>query len=230
MIIAGVDGSKNSTAIVKFTLDDKTLEILDIDYIGFVDVARIAKLDDKLVFYKKKDYTSNIKKHDFMCETLDPFLDNIDYISYEGYAFGGKGSVFDVAETIGTLKYKSYNKGSKIRVYAPGQIKKYFACNGTASKLVMGETYYEFDEEKKIDLSHLPVVDKNKDVKPTSDIIDAYAITFLLLEELRVRHGLKDLQSLHEDDKFKLKRIEVFNTVLKQSNENILVRDFASKD
>ena len=230
MIIAGVDGSKNSSAIVKMTIDDKTLEIIDIDYKGFIDVARISKTDDKLVFYNKKEYKSNIKKHAFMCDELDPYLDNIDYIAYEGYAFGGKGNVFDVAETIGTLKYKSYDKGSNIRVYAPGQIKKYFAFNGNANKQVMGEAYYNFDEDKKLDLSHLPIVDKNKDVKPTSDIIDAYAIAYLLLEELRVRHGIKQLPDLHEDNAKKLKRIEVFNAVTTKTEENVLVRGFAHKE
>lgn len=230
MIISGVDSSKNSTAIVKLNVDDDSLEINSIDYLAFCDVKKWADKDDRIIFYKKADYKNNIKKHDFMITHMAAYLNDIDYIAYEAYAYGGSGNTFDVAETCGTLKYLSYNKGSNIRVYAPGQIKKYFAFSGSATKLDMGQAYYNWTEEPKLDLSHLAVVDKNKDVKPTSDIIDAYATAVLLLNELRVRHGLKTIKDLHPDKKLNLKRIEVFNAVSKQFDENILVREFTIKE
>lgn len=105
--------------------------------------------------------------------TLDKVHD-CDAIFIEGYAFAGKGLVFQIGENTGTMKtllYAAYNRHITESI-PPKTIKKFATDNGNASKQLMQEA---FIEETQFDLK-LSLEETAKQTSPSSDIIDAYFI------------------------------------------------------
>lgn len=94
-------------------------------------------------------------------------------IFLEGYSFGSKGVVFNIAENTGVLKNKLYLRPGfcSINVVPPTTIKKFATGKGNANKELMHEA---FIKETKFN------IDKHFDCtigeSPISDIIDSYYI------------------------------------------------------
>jgi len=221
MIICGIDYSISSPAVVKAVLDDD-YEIKDIDYLSFSSTKKQCKLDDKLVHNVKKDFRNDMERFIFLKDEVEQFIysdpdTTPSYIAIEGYAMGGMGKVFNIAEATALTKHMIYENGSPLRTYTPSAIKKFATGNGTSGKVSMFKKFME-EENPFINLNHLDEL-KN----PQEDIIDAYWIMRLLQTELKLRAGIITLRDLTS------KQIEVFNAVSKANPQNLLVRDFVQK-
>ena len=239
MIICGLDYSMNSPGVVKAKLD-KNLDVTELTYRGVTSVKKVAKLDENIIFYDKKQFPDSIAKAIWMADRLLGFMCNCDvdgvsggmvkhtlsvpdYCAMEGYAMGAKGQVFNIAESTMTTKLGLYRNEIALRIYSPSTIKKFATGRGggkganKVDKTVMDAYYEKIDMKDRLDLSHLPVAKV-----PKEDIVDAYYSMKLLQMELKLRYGLIDLKSLP------LHMIETFNRVTKANPENILVRPFIS--
>jgi len=219
MILAGIDCSINSPAY--FTAEfDENFDIVreTYDWYAFTTVQKTAVCDwDQIAYFKKKQFSSGIEQMVWMRDKIvDRLLDeHHDYIAMEDYAFAGTGRVFQIGEMAQTIKLPIYEAGIPLRLYTPSQIKKLATGYGNADKIRMEQSYvadgvHYFD--------HLP-----EHKNPKEDLIDAYYITMLLALELKIRHGIVQVQDLP------LKQIEIFNQVSKANPLNILVRDFIQK-
>ena len=219
MFICGVDYSISSPAVVKAELDDD-FEIKGIDYLSFSSTKKNCKLDERLVHNVKKDFRNDTERFQFLRDNVERFMydeNQPEYVAIEGYAMGGMGKVFNIAEATMLTKAMIYDKGTPLRTYTPSAIKKFATLKGDAGKVSMHKYFME-DSQEFLKLNHLDDL-KN----PQEDIIDAYWIMKLLQTELQLRNGLIELKSLHP------KRIEVFNAVSKSNPQNILVREFIQK-
>ena len=219
MFICGIDYSISSPAVVKAELD-ANLDIVGIDYVSFTSTLKNCKLDYRLHHNVPKNFRNDLERFQFLRDTIEEFMycHNIpSYVAFEGYAMGGMGKVFNIAEATALSKSMIYDKNTPIRIYTPSAIKKFATGNGTSGKVTMFQKFVE-EEQNFLTVSHLPEL-KN----PQEDIIDAYWIMKLLQTELQLREGIITLRELDR------KKIEVFNAVSKSNPQNILVRDFIQK-
>jgi len=219
MFICGIDYSISSPAVVKAELDDN-YEIKGIEYLSFSSTKKQCKLDENIVHNAKKDFRNDMERFQFLRDKVEGFIYNGDdptYIAIEGYAMGGMGKVFNIAEATVLTKSMIYDHGTPLRIYTPSAIKKFATSNGTAGKVTMFKQFLE-EESPFLQLNHLDEL-KN----PQEDIIDAYWIIRLLQTELKLREGIITLRELNS------KQIEVFNAVSKSNPQNILVRGFIQK-
>jgi len=93
-------------------------------------------------------------------------------IFIEGYSFGSKGAIFNIAENTSILKHYLWNASLSYDTLAPTQIKKYATDKGNANKEAMQEA---FVTETGIELKSL-LGQTEKQWNPSSDLIDAYYI------------------------------------------------------
>ena len=68
-----------------------------------------------------------------------------DIVFMEGYAYGAKGHVFDIAECTGIIKYQFYHLGEGLRyvIVPPTLLKKYLTGKGVAPKDIMIKEVYK---------------------------------------------------------------------------------------
>lgn len=99
-------------------------------------------------------------------------------VCIEGYAFCGRGAVFDIGENTGLLKHKMWKNDIKYFIAPPKTIKKYFSGSGNASKEMMHEA---FKEKTGVDVSE--IFKAKPDKSPISDIVDSYAILCYGIDE-----------------------------------------------
>jgi Holliday junction resolvasome RuvABC endonuclease subunit len=91
----------------------------------------------------------------------------------EGYSFGSKGMVFNIAEAMGMYKYRLFMQtGQHVRLVAPSTVKKYATTKGNAKKPQMVES---FIAETGV-LLHDILGKRSLTVSPISDIVDSYYI------------------------------------------------------
>jgi len=221
MIICGIDYSISSPAVVKAVLDDN-YKITSIDYLSFSSVKKQCNSDMKLVYNNRKDFRHDMERFQFLRDNVEQFIyndhENIpSYIAIEGYAMGGMGKVFNIAEATALTKCMIFDRGTPLRIYTPSEIKKFATLSGDAGKVSMFKAFKE-ENSPFINLDHLEEM-KN----PQEDIIDAYWIMKLLQTELKLRFGMCELKSLNH------KQIEVFNAVSKSNPQNILATEFIQK-
>lgn len=90
----------------------------------------------------------------------------------EGYAFGARGRVFNLAENTGLLKHKLHRAGIPIHVVEPTKVKKIGSGMGNASKERMCDA---FTAETGIDMKAL--FGQSGDLgSPVTDVVDAYFV------------------------------------------------------
>ena len=217
MIIAGCDLSKNSPGIVKLILDDTTLDIIDVQSLGFTSVKKNEQAG--VVFYKKTEFNYSQDQFLMIENCIFNFLKDATYIALEDYAYGGSGNITDLAEFCGIFKLKQFLDGKKIRIYDIPSIKIFGTGKGNSDKLSMYQ-YFLKHQGMKPNISTMPPVTKGSGVSPTSDIVDAFWIASFLQLELKLRRGLIKLMSLEEE------KIKLFNRVTKHQPQNVLVTDF----
>lgn len=215
MLIAGLDISLTSTGMVKFNIDNE-YNIIDIKWEGFTDKKWINKEYSQFNYYKKFD--CYLDRSLWMKNIIDNFCKDVEYIAIENYSFGSDTMSFHIGEFTGLIKMMLYLNNKKIRLYDIISIKKYATSKGTASKLEIINNYrsnncLSFDNN---------FIDRmiGPSYNPLSDIIDAYYITDLLYNEIRLRKGVINLKDLDEN------KIWIFNRVTKNQKENILSTNF----
>lgn len=228
--IAGLDISKNSTGCTKFFLDDELKMTDHVNYLGFTTTKKHefeSSTESRVIHYRKDQFKDSFQKNYWFKDRILNFIAECDFVAIEGYAYQGKGDVFDIAEFTSLIKNSIYDLGIKMRIYDPNSIKM-FTVKGNADKLDMYEAMKKYDKSATgFDLSLLPVVEekhRKKGVSPTSDIVDSYFIARLLWQELKLRKGLQRLKELPEET------IRVFNRVSEAYPTNILDQDFISKE
>ena len=117
-------------------------------------------------------YTTETQRHDQISDwALSVIGTTIHNIFIEGYSFGSKGLVFNLAENMGTLKHKLYKLNKRFDSIVPGQVKKNATGKGNADKLKM---YEQFVKDTKIDL--MKEFDQSKLNNPVTDIVDSYYV------------------------------------------------------
>ena len=117
-------------------------------------------------------YTSQTQRHDQISDWAISIIDNTtSNIFIEGYSYGSKGLVFNLAENMGTLKHKLYKLNKRFQVIVPGQIKKNATGKGNADKQKM---YDQFIADTGINLVNK--LDLSKLNNPVTDIVDSYYI------------------------------------------------------
>jgi hypothetical protein len=117
-------------------------------------------------------YTSQVQRHDQISDwAYDIVGDSIDNIFIEGYSYGSKGLVFNLAENMGILKHKLYKANKKFEVIVPGVIKKNATGKGNADKLKM---YEQFVKDTGVDL--MKIYEQKKLNNPVTDIVDSFYI------------------------------------------------------
>ena len=117
-------------------------------------------------------YTTEQQRHDQISDWALSIIDTaIGNIFIEGYSFGSKGLVFNLAENMGTLKHKLYKLNKRFQSIVPGQIKKNATGKGNADKLKM---YEQFKEDTGVEL--VKEFEQTKLNNPVTDIVDSYYI------------------------------------------------------
>ena len=99
MKIAGQDLSISSSGIIVETLDDKTLDVLDVQYYGFTNKKKIEQ--DHILYYNNKDFNSDYAKYNWMRNQILDWTRDCEYIATEDYAYGKSGAlgqIFSLAE------------------------------------------------------------------------------------------------------------------------------------
>ena len=172
MKIAGADLSISSSGIIVEELDDKTLDILDVQYYGFTSKKKLEQ--EHILYYNNKDFNSDYAKYNWMKSKILEWTKDSSYVAVEDFAYGKSGAlgmIFSLAEFEGNIKLAWVDLGKKLRLYSVNSNKKFFSGYGLSDKIGMKDAFYKW-KEKKPDLSTLPIVDNGKGVGPTSDIID----------------------------------------------------------
>jgi len=117
-------------------------------------------------------YTSETQRHDQISDWAISIIDTaIGNIFVEGYSFGSKGLVFNLAENMGALKHKLYKLNKRFESIVPGQVKKNATGKGNADKLKM---YEQFVKDTDIDL--MKEFDQTKLNNPVTDIVDSFYV------------------------------------------------------
>ena len=219
----GADLSISSSGIIVEEIDDKTLDILDVQYYGFTNKKKLEQ--DHILYYNNKDFNSDYAKYNWMKDKIMEWTKDIEYVSVEDFAYGksaAMGQIFSLAEFEGNIKLKWIELGKKMRLYSVNSNKKFFSGYGLSDKIGMRDAFDKWTE-KKPDLSSLPEVDNGKGVSPTSDICDAYALCEFLRCELKLRAGIIQLHQLPKH------QIECFNIVTKECPTGMLTAPFITK-
>ena len=209
--------------IIVEEIDDKTLDIIDVQYYGFTSKKKLEQ--EHIIYYNNKDFKNDYDKYTFMKNHILNWLKDTTYVAIEDYAFGKTGAlgqIFSLAEFEGNIKLGLFEEGKKLRFYSINSNKKFFSGYGLSDKIGMKDAFYKWNK-KKPDLSTLPIVDNGKGVGPTSDICDAYALCEYLRMELKLRAGLVQLHELPKH------QIECFNICTKEHPQGLLVAPFIEK-
>lgn len=220
MQIAGQDLSISSSGIVVETIDDNTMDILDIKFYGFTSKKKLEMTN--ILYYNNKNFNSDYAKYNWMKNNILNWTKDCTYIAVEDFAYGKSGAmgqIFSLAEFEGNIKLAQVERGQKMRLYSVNSNKKFFSSYGLSDKIGMYQAFEKW-QDKKPDLSLLPEVDSGKGVSPTSDIVDAFALCEYLRMELKLRAGIVQL---HELQKY---QIECFNTISKECPQGMLVAPF----
>lgn len=172
-MIAGIDYSMTAPSICICEADE--FDIKDCKFRYLTTVSKYVDSYDggKYVGSDIGAYTSPMERFTMISNWAVANLMEFDCldIGLEGYSMGSKGKVFDIAENTGLLKYKLWNDGYDVGIYAPTTIKKFATGKGNAKKEDMLSS---FEEETGIDLLELFEMKTLK--SPVSDIVDSYYI------------------------------------------------------
>lgn len=74
---------------------------------------------------------------DFILKKIIEFLDNIEFVAIEDYAYSAYGSMTNLAELCGVVKYYLYKKEKPFLLLATTVLKKFVMGKGNAPKAAM---------------------------------------------------------------------------------------------
>jgi len=143
MKICGIDPSMKSSGQVVMTLDDDTLDVVDIQFYGYTHTKMYA-IDEGNVhieFLGSYDSCRNRCIPDRQEQTfgiIRKHLDGVSFVGMEDYATSKakkeSGSILQIAEFCGGIRYMMYTMGIGIINFGIGQIKRFATGNGDAGK------------------------------------------------------------------------------------------------
>ena len=171
MFLVAIDWSKNGSGITKYnTLTGK------MDYLTFSSVKK--NVSDHIKFLPKKDFKNDWDQIKFMTDIVLDFIPKGSPIIIEGYSFGSVGSVFDIAESCGVMKWRLITEHDcKFMEVPPTTIKKWATGSGGADKVKMTNAYFNLTSIP-FELTHL-----SKFKSPQNDIIDSFWMLDLLINK-----------------------------------------------
>jgi hypothetical protein len=123
-----------------------------------------------------QDYVADVDRFDSISDWAINLCVGASEIAVEGYSYGSKGKVFNLAENMGIFKHKLYKAGVPVTVIEPSKAKKLATGKGNADKQAM---YEAFSKETNTDL--LITFEQKTLSNPVTDIVDSYYILKSLL-------------------------------------------------
>ncbi len=143
MKICGIDPSIKSSGQVVMTLDDATLDVKDIQFYGYTTTKMYA-IDEGNVHIA---YLGNYDSYSSRCipdrqeqtyGIIGSHLDGVSFVGMEDYATSKtkkeSGSILQIAEFCGGIRYMLYTMGLGIINFGIMQIKRFATGNGNAGK------------------------------------------------------------------------------------------------
>ena len=180
MRILGIDASILGTGFTLMEINDE-YKTTDIKFLGFTQKKKLEYHSENLhICLLGKDY-SDYPYHyrgkiilDFIKKYYD--ISNIDFMAIEDYAFGANGHVFNIAETIGSIKNEFYVSNIPYKKYPPSTIKQFATGKGNSDKVFMGMAFRGLQNGLLTNLEDY--------VSPKGDLVDSFWIAQLLRFEL----------------------------------------------
>lgn len=118
-----------------------------------------------------QDYVADVDRFDSISQWAINLCVGASDVAVEGYSFGSKGKVFNLAENMGIFKHKLYKAGVPLTVIEPSKAKKLATGKGNADKATM---YKAFSEETNTQLVF--TFNQKSLTNPVTDIVDSYFI------------------------------------------------------
>lgn len=118
-----------------------------------------------------QNYIQDVDRFDSISEWAIKLCIGASDVAVEGYSFGSKGKVFNLAENMGIFKHKLYKAAIPLTVIEPSKAKKLATGKGNADKALM---YEAFSKETNTNL--LQKFEQKTLSNPITDIVDSYFI------------------------------------------------------
>lgn len=140
----GIDQSMNSSGKVVMTLDDATMDILDVQFYGYHKTKKRC-INTESVHVKCMGNNwgtrSVVERRMIAVDYLMEGVDDVQYMAVEDYAYHklkrkecDTNSILQLAELCGTLKTEAYRRGIGVISYPIMQNKQFATGNGNAGK------------------------------------------------------------------------------------------------
>src|SRR5690554_4155496 len=142
MYFAGIDFSMSCPAItVGPSTDFKKCK----SFFYSADKKLQVKYPHNIYGFIVSPYESQEERFDNLSEWAITILNQfkVTHVCLEGYAFGAKGTVFEIGENTGVLKHKMWKNNIKFITVPPMTVKKYFTGKGNSNKIAMHESFVE---------------------------------------------------------------------------------------
>ena len=124
-----------------------------------------------------QEYVMDVDRFDTISDWSSKLCMGASDVAVEGYSYGSKGRVFNLAENMGIFKHKLYKAGIPVTVIEPSKAKKLATGKGNADKVAM---YKAFSEETGTNLVF--TFNQRTLSNPITDIVDSYYILKSLID------------------------------------------------
>ena len=123
-----------------------------------------------------QEYVQDVDRFDTISDWAINLCIGASDVAVEGYSYGSKGKVFNLAENMGIFKHKLYKAAVPLTIIEPSKAKKLATGKGNADKALM----YEFFS-KETNTNLLSEFDQKTLSNPVTDIVDSFYILKALL-------------------------------------------------
>lgn len=183
MIIAGIDFSMSCPSICVY---DTSKELTFKNCKFFYLIGQKSKVGSfqNMHGFEHSEYTCLEERFNNISDWAMSVLNaaKVKRACLEGYSYGSKGTIFNIAENTGVLKHKMWKAGIDFIIPAPTTIKKHFSGKGNANKQMMYDSGREFD---KTIPDVLELYNWMADASPMADIVDSYAMVHYLIDYMK---------------------------------------------
>jgi len=124
-----------------------------------------------------QEYVADVDRFDTISDWAINLCVGASDVAVEGYSFGSKGKVFNLAENMGIFKHKLYKAAVPLTIIEPSKAKKIATGKGNADKALM---YEYFSKETNTNL--LLAFDQKTLSNPVTDIVDSFYILKALIQ------------------------------------------------
>lgn len=124
-----------------------------------------------------QEYVADVDRFDTISDWAFNLCAGASDVAVEGYSYGSKGKVFNLAENMGIFKHKLYKAGIPVTIVEPSKAKKLATGKGNADKVAM---YKAFSEETGTNLVF--TFNQRTLSNPITDIVDSFYILKSLIQ------------------------------------------------